>query len=72
MGKLRFHVLRHTFARLLNRRGADVVFVTRQLGHSSPDITLRVYAHLFDAIEHAGKASAALDAVYAVPASAPC
>jgi hypothetical protein len=39
-----------------------VVYVSRQLGHASPDITLRVYAHLFDAAEHSQKASDALDA----------
>ena len=35
------------------------MFVSRQMGHSSPDITLRVYSHLWGAAEHAGKASAA-------------
>ena len=35
------------------------------MGHSSPDITLKVYAHLWDQVEHASKAGAALDAVYA-------
>jgi hypothetical protein len=35
------------------------------MGHSSPDITLKVYAHLWDQAHHAGKASAALDAVFA-------
>ncbi len=37
----------------------------RQLGHASPDITLRVYAHLFDSAEHAGRASAMLEAEFA-------
>lgn len=60
--KLRFHDLRHTFASLLIAGGGNVVFVSRQLGHSSPDITLRVYAHLFDAAEHAQRASSALEA----------
>jgi integrase len=50
---LRWHDLRHTFASLLIAGGANVVFVSRQLGHSSTDITLRVYAHLFDCAEHA-------------------
>jgi integrase len=48
---LRWHDLRHTFASLLIAGGANVVFVSRQLGHSSTDITLRVYAHLFDRAE---------------------
>lgn len=50
---IRWHDLRHTFASLLIAGGANVVFVSRQLGHSSTDITLRVYAHLFDRAEQA-------------------
>ncbi len=61
---VRFHDLRHTFASLLVAQGANVVFVSRQLGHSSPDITLRVYAHLFDAAEHAERATAELEASF--------
>ena len=60
--KLRFHDLRHTFASLLIAEGANVVFVSRQLGHASPDITLRVYAHLFDRVEHAASTRDALEA----------
>ncbi len=65
LAKLRFHDLRHTFASLLVAEGLNVVFVSRQMGHRSPDITLKVYAHLWDQVEHASKAGAALDAVYA-------
>lgn len=59
---VRMHDLRHHFASLMISQGLNVVFVSRQLGHASPKITLDVYAHLFDAAEHAKKASAALDA----------
>ena len=59
---VRWHDLRHTFASLLIAEGLNVVFVSRQLGHASPDITLKVYAHLFDRAEHAQRASAALEA----------
>jgi len=38
-----------------------VVFVSPQLGHSSPQITPRVYAHLFEQSDHA---VAALKASY--------
>jgi len=58
---IRWHDLRHTFASLLIAEGANVVYVSRQLGHASADITLRVYAHLFDRAEHAQWASAALE-----------
>lgn len=59
---LRFHDLRHTFASLLIAEGLNVVFVSRQLGHADPAITLRVYAHLFDQAEHAQRARDALEA----------
>jgi integrase len=58
------HSLRHTFASILIAQGRDPVFVSRQLGHANPAITLRVYAHLFDAARHAREARAALDAEY--------
>jgi len=61
---LRFHDLRHTFASLLIAQGENVVWVSRQLGHESPNTTLRVYAHLFDGAEHAERASAALAASF--------
>ena len=43
-----FHVFRHAFASVLIGQAHDPVFVSRQLGHANPAITLRVYAHLFD------------------------
>jgi integrase len=49
---LTFHDLRRTFASLLIAGGEDVVQVSRQLGHSSPKVTLDIYAHLFDAARH--------------------
>jgi integrase len=49
-----FHALRHTHASALVKAGIDVVSVSRRLGHSSPVITLKVYAHLFgDRSDHA-------------------
>ncbi len=41
------HALRHFFASSLISGGASVKTVSTLLGHSSPVITLRVYAHLF-------------------------
>ncbi len=61
---LRMHDLRHTFASLLIAQGADVVFVSRQLGHANPSITLSVYAHLFDRAQHAERTSALLEAAF--------
>ncbi len=62
--QLSLHSLRHTFASLLIAKGLDVVFVSRQLGHASPATTLGVYAHLFDQVQHAATARAALEESY--------
>jgi integrase len=50
---LRWHDLRHTFASLLIAGGANITFTSRQLGHTSSQITLSVYAHLLDRGEQA-------------------
>ena len=39
------HQMRHTFASQLLQEGAPITYVSRQLGHMDPSITLRVYAH---------------------------
>lgn len=62
--RLRFHDLRHTFASLLVAQGHNVVFVSRQLGHSSTQVTLDVYAHLFDRAEHGQRMRDQLEAGY--------
>jgi integrase len=59
-----FHTLRHTFASMLIAQGRDPVFVARQLGHTNPAVTLRVYGHLFDAARHAHEARAALNSEF--------
>jgi integrase len=40
------HKLRHAFASILVAVGEDPVSVMRQIGHTDPAFTLRVYAHL--------------------------
>ena len=57
--KITFHALRHTHASQLIDRGVDVVTVSKRLGHASPDITLRVYAHMFKIDD--SKAAAAIN-----------
>lgn len=42
-----FHALRHTHASQLIDAGVDIVTISKRLGHAKPDITLRIYAHLF-------------------------
>jgi integrase len=42
-----FHALRHTHASfLLDLGNVDVVTISKRLGHSSPAVTLSIYAHL--------------------------
>jgi integrase len=41
-----------------------VVFVSRQLGHANPTVTLTVYAHLFRRAEHINAARQALQEAY--------
>ena len=40
----KFHNLRHTFASQLLSNGANILYVSQQLGHADASITLRVYA----------------------------
>ena len=68
-GKLTLHSLRHGFASLLIANGLNVVYVSRQLGHTNPSITLEVYARLFDRADHAATARDALETSYAATAS---
>src|SRR5262245_53513936 len=42
-----FHNLRHTHASHLIDANVDIVTISKRLGHAKPDITLRIYAHLF-------------------------
>jgi integrase len=43
-----FHELRHTYASLLAQRGADLLTISKLLGHADTRITSRHYAHLCD------------------------
>ena len=44
---IRIHDIRHSHASLLINLGANPVLVADRLGHESPDITLKIYSHLF-------------------------
>jgi integrase len=61
-----FHALRHTHASALIASGLDVVQIARRLGHGSPVVTLRVYGHMFGAVDKA--AAAAIEGVLRLPA----
>jgi integrase len=43
-----FHGLRHTHASALIAAKEDIVKISKRLGHANPNVTLTVYAHLFD------------------------
>jgi len=47
-----------------SRKGHDLVFVSRQLGHVNAALTWKVYARPFDAARHAAKARERLEADY--------
>jgi integrase len=63
MPEVTFHALRHTHASQLIDAGVDIVTISKRLGHRKPDITLRVYAHLFRNDD--SKAAAAINAALA-------
>jgi len=62
MADITFHALRHTHASQLIDAGVDIVTISKRLGHSKPDITLRIYAHLFRNDD--SKAAAAINAAF--------
>jgi len=45
---VRFHDLRHTAVTLLLSSGADIMSLSRVMGHSKPSTTLNIYAHELD------------------------
>ncbi len=60
--RLSLHSLRHGFASLLIAKGLHLVFVSRQLGHANPTVTLGSYAHQFGQADHAVASREALEA----------
>ena len=50
IARIKFHALRHTTASLMIEQGENIKYIQSQLGHSSPTVTLNVYAHLMKTI----------------------
>jgi integrase len=46
LSQVKFHSLRHSHASALLRDGASIKAVSQRLGHSTVELTLRVYCHL--------------------------
>lgn len=42
------HWLRHTYASRLIKDGVDPATIAHLMGHAGPDITLRIYSHIFE------------------------
>ena len=55
--RMRFHNVRHTYASLLIAQGEHPKYIQSQLGHSSINVTMDIYGHLMETINHeaAGK-----------------
>lgn len=60
--KLNMHTLRHTHASQLLAVGVNPLAVSQRLGHSSPAVTLNIYAHLLP--QTVNDAEKALNALY--------
>ena len=45
--QVRFHDLRHSYAALLIQKGAHPKYIHEQMGHSSIQVTMDIYGHLF-------------------------
>ena len=60
MPEITFHALRHTHASQLIASGVDIVTLSKRLGHAKPNVTLLIYAHMFNTDD--SKAAAAIDA----------
>ena len=48
---IRFHDFRHSHASVLIGNGVNIVAVSARLGHSSVDMTLKIYTHLLPSVE---------------------
>ena len=49
--KIGVHALRHTYATRLFENGVDIKVISELLGHSSTEITYRIYIHVIDSLK---------------------
>lgn len=57
-----FHILRHTFSTRALEMGFDIKTLSEILGHTSTNITLKIYAHVLD--EHKRRSMELLEGFY--------
>ena len=65
--RIGLHTLRHTYTSMLINAGENVKYISRQLGHSSVQLTVDLYSHVFK--ETSSAAMRRLDLLMAAPAS---
>jgi integrase len=61
---IRFHDLRHTFASILIDQKHPETYIAEQMGHSSSDVTRRIYGHLIDRAEKRREARAKMEEAF--------
>ena len=59
--KVGVHALRHTFATRLFEKGVDIKVISELLGHSSTEITYRIYVHVIDSLKESAIEALDLD-----------
>ena len=59
--KVGVHALRHTYATRLFEKGVDIKIISELLGHSSTEITYRIYVHVIDSLKESAVEALDLD-----------
>ncbi len=59
--KIGIHSLRHTYATRLFEKGVDIKIISELLGHSSTEITYRIYIHVIEALKESAVEALELD-----------
>ncbi len=59
--KIGVHALRHTYATRLFEKGVDIKIISELLGHSSTEITYRIYVHVIDALKESAVEALEID-----------
>ncbi len=59
--KVGVHALRHTYATRLFEKGVDIKVISELLGHSSTEITYKVYIHVIESMKETAVEAIELD-----------